>query len=113
MKTFKTFLAEASMVSNLDVRKFGIDEIIECYENAGYEVPKNERKFFIDSKYDGYKNKSHAYVVMMEDDNEGGYYLTRFFLSLGSEGTLIAEPSGTPFFENDDEDVVQEKFDSL
>lgn len=112
MMSFKQFLAESSIAS-FDVKGMDLEDLIDCYKNAGYEVPKNEMKFFMDCRYEGFKNKSHSYVVFMEDDNKGGYYLTRFFLSLGQEGKVIAEPAGTPFFENDDEDVVREKFETI
>jgi len=112
MMSFKQFLAESS-VASFDVKGMDLEDLIDCYKNAGYMVPKNEMKFFMDCRYEGYKNKSHSYVVFMEDDNKGGYYLTRFFLSIGQEGKVIAEPAGTPFFENDDEDVVREKFETI
>lgn len=112
MKSFKRFLAE-SAVASFDVKGMDIEDLIDCYKNAGYNVPRNEMRYFMDCRYEGYKNKTHSYVVFMEDDNEGGFYLTRFFLSLGPEGKVIAEPAGTPFFENDDEDVVRDKFESI
>jgi hypothetical protein len=112
VKSFKQFLTESS-VASINVKGLDLEDLIDCYKNAGYEVPKNEMKFFLDAKYEGFKNRAHSYIVMMEDDNKGGYYLTRFFLSLGPKGNVIAEPSGTPFFEDDDEDVVREKFDDL
>jgi hypothetical protein len=116
MKSFKQFLSEANTVSNLDVRKFGLDELIACYENAGYEVPKNERRFFIDSKYMGYtKNHQHKFAVMMENDNDPEdftHYISDFYVELGKEGSLIAEPGGTPSFHGD-EDEVQDHFDKL
>ncbi len=115
MKTFKTFLAEASMVSNLDVRKFGLDELIACYENAGYMVPKSERKYFIDCAYVGYtKDHQHKFVVMMEDDgnDDGSFYISNFFVELGKDGNLVAESGGSPVFSGDEEEV-QAKFDSL
>jgi hypothetical protein len=112
VKTFKQYLTESS-VASFDVKGIELEDLIDCYKNAGYNVPKSEMKYFKDCRYEGYKNKQHCYVVFMEDDNEGGFYLTRFYLSLGSEGKVTAEPAGTPFFENDDEAVVRKKFESI
>jgi hypothetical protein len=109
----KEFLAESTSATSVNVKSFNLDSLIQCYKNAGYEVPANERKLFLASKYEKFtSNKQHAFIVMMKDDNEDKFYLTRFFVSIGAEGSLIAEPSGFLSFENDDRAVVQKKFDS-
>lgn len=114
MKTFKSFLAE-SAVASFSAIDMEMEDLIDCYRNAGYEVQRRELKYFIQSKYEKYdsKSKQHVYIVMMEDDNEEGFYLTRFFVSLGPEGRVIAEPSGMPFFENENEEVVFDKFQDM
>jgi hypothetical protein len=112
---FKQYLAEAASSSaSIDVKKFNLDTLIQCYKNAGYEVPANERKLFLASKYEKFNTsgKQHSFIVMMEDDNEDQYYLTRFFVSFGSEGSLIAEPAGVPFYENKELSNVKAKFES-
>lgn len=111
---FKQYLAEAASSSaSIDVKKFNLDTLIQCYKNAGYEVPANERKLFIASKYEKFNtsSKSHSFIVMMEDDNEEGYYLTRVFVSLGADGSLVSEPAGSPFYENEDLAKVKAKFE--
>lgn len=109
MTTFKKFLSEASSSSALvNVTKFTLDTLIECYKNAGYEVPANEVRFFKASKYVKYisKNHSHQFVVMMEDDgNSDEFYISNFYVELNSEGKLVAEPGGTPSFSGTEEEV--------
>lgn len=112
MKTFKTFLTESS-VASFDVKNLDIEDLIDCYKNAGNTVSRSEMKAFKDCRYEGYKAKSHSYIVFMEDDHNEGFYLTRFYLSLGQEGFVIAEPAGTPFFENEDEAKVRAKFETF
>jgi len=116
MMTFKQYLSESSHAS-VDIKGMDIEDLIDCHRNAGYNVSRSEMKYFIDCRYEGYKNRQHSYVVMMKndyDDGDGsGFYLTRFFVHLGESGKIEAEPAGTPFFENDDEGKVRDKFESF
>lgn len=112
MRSFKTFLTESS-VASFDVKSIEIEDLIDCYKNAGYTVSRSKMKAFKDCRYEGYKAKSHSYIVFMADDNNKRFYLTRFYLSLGQEGFVIAEPAGAPFFENENEAKVRAKFETF
>lgn len=112
MKTFKQYLTESS-VASFDVKSMDIEDLIDCERNAGYEISRSDMKLYKDCKYEGFKSGKHCYIVFMEDDNEEQFYLTRMYLSLGKEGKVIAEPAGTPFFENESEAVVLKKFQDM
>lgn len=114
MKTFKQYLTESS-VASYDVKGMDIEDLIDCYRNAGYEVPKNEVKFFLDCKHIEYtKSRQHKFAVMMKDDgnSDDEFYISMFYVELGKDGKVTAEPSGNPLF-GGDEASVQKKYNSL
>ena len=108
----KEFLAESASVKNINVTKFNLDQLIDLYVAAGYEVTPRERRTFEDSKYGGFsKNRQHFYIVFCEDEEKSSghdYYLTKFFIEFGVNGNLIAEPAGMPHFEGTYEECEAE-----
>lgn len=99
---FKNFLMlREGTINGLNVRKFSMEDLLDAYENAGYELGHGDRGDFQDHQYLGFKNGKHVFNVMALDrDNDNTFYVTKFFVTLGFEGNLQAEPSGQPNFES-------------
>lgn len=94
---FKQFLAEGITLTSLDVTKLDLDELLEIYENTGYEVSDRDRDTFLEAFYGGFtKRRQHVYYVACEDLDEKKFYVSEFYIELGPTGKLNAEPSGMP-----------------
>jgi hypothetical protein len=115
---FKNFLQESMITSTLlakfDVTKLSLDDLVQCYKNAGYEVSVKEHRLFIESKYAGFSSGSgHSYWVVMEKDDNDGFYISRWFIEITADGRLAAEPSGNPVAEAETEEEIDDKFRAL
>jgi hypothetical protein len=97
---FKQFLSESTAIDKFDVTKLELNDLLKAYDNAGYNVPSNERRYFIESIYKGFTKSGHVFAVVMEDNGdyqeEGTFYVSLFYVTLGKSGKLEAEPSGNP-----------------
>lgn len=104
---FKKYLSESApasaVIKSFDVTKLDLQGLFAAYRNAGYDVTREDEKTFGELFYKGYKKGSgHMYVVVCEDsdimdEREGkNFYVADFWVSLGQDGKIEAEPGGRP-----------------
>jgi hypothetical protein len=116
---FKKYLIESTsaieVIKSFDVTKIDLQELLTAYRNAGYEVSRRDEKSFVDLYYKGWhKTSGHMYLVVCEDldetDEDGNnFYVADFWVSLGREGKIEAEPGGNPLISEVSEEE-SEKF---
>jgi hypothetical protein len=112
---FKQFLKESTGPSSLDITKFDIDDVLECYRNTGYVVSSRDRRLYNECKFidvltdqRGGSGAEYVFVMLVEDeeDPERGMVI-KFFVSLGKQGKLIAETAAHPLFEGTYEEAEE------
>lgn len=112
---FKQYLAEAAVAATkVNVTKFDIPELLSCYQNAGYILDRGDIAHFKDAVYNKFNSSthSHSFFVLCQDEEQENWYITTLHVQLNKNGLLVAEPSGQPDFEGD-EDTMTAKFASL
>lgn len=97
-------------MKQIDLKSFTLDDVVAILHQTGYNDDKSvfrwaeSNEFF---KYIGVSNHTARYLVGFEDDeNEDMMYVTIVHISIGSQGTLVADYNAMPVFTSMDIDAI-------